>query len=353
MVRDKSAPARAPLRPHNPVVNARPCRRQRTEAFSGAGHFRAADDTPSDLPPLKQHAPFEKAAESAAVNRYSVYKRASRKVQPAAAFVKHSSATASPTSPSFMERMNQQKSSPYRKNAAFVPYIGNDGRENFHSVSETLKLHELFSAIDTDGNGTVDIEEVENLARSRTFGDNLGSVTIAAFFARESTNRTEIRKSFLQNVQSTLRVKSSLTFSDFLRLAHPEADDEVIQKMQDALGKHLGRKNAAKLSRAQDRWQKVCDEELARQTAWVNSMWKIWDQDGNGELDKMEFKVVVEELGASDSETEQYFADIDVNEHGVITKEEFAKWWASIQLGGVRDYLSPEPDASPPLISAY
>ena len=64
--------------------------------------------------------------------------------------------------------------------------------------------------------------------------------------------------------------------------------------------------------------------------AFVNSMWPIWDADGSGELDKEELRVALESMGVDNvDDFDELYAQIDEDDSGFVSKEEFATWWTS------------------------
>ncbi len=55
------------------------------------------------------------------------------------------------------------------------------------------------------------------------------------------------------------------------------------------------------------------------------------DGDGNGQIDLVEFRTLLDELGQemSAADAEAKFDAIDVDENGMIDFDEFSGWWSS------------------------
>lgn len=60
-------------------------------------------------------------------------------------------------------------------------------------------------------------------------------------------------------------------------------------------------------------------------------MFKKFDKDGSGAIDKDELSVLCKELGKplDDKQLEEALNDLDINKDGVIDEDEFCKWWFS------------------------
>jgi len=98
----------------------------------------------------------------------------------------------------------------------------------------------------------------------------------------------------------------------------------------------------------------------------LGRLWKMWDEDSSGELNKFEFKEALKSLGVDDfKEFNRLYAEIDLNNNGSIDQAEFMAWWVygSAQLscvfepgGATEDEISNLLDEHPlslPLINDY
>ena len=61
----------------------------------------------------------------------------------------------------------------------------------------------------------------------------------------------------------------------------------------------------------------------------LEARFREFDSDGNGKIDRAEFRQLTDALGAalSEPEAERAFSAIDKNANGSIEFEEFCSWW--------------------------
>jgi Ca2+-binding EF-hand superfamily protein len=61
-----------------------------------------------------------------------------------------------------------------------------------------------------------------------------------------------------------------------------------------------------------------------------------YDADANGQIDLVEFRYLLDYLGADlePAEAEVVFDAIDIDDNGLIDFDEFAEWWETACLGG-------------------
>ncbi|KAK3259536.1 hypothetical protein CYMTET_31470 [Cymbomonas tetramitiformis] len=98
-----------------------------------------------------------------------------------------------------------------------------------------------------------------------------------------------------------------------LKLAYPLADREDVAKLVDVV--------TPKVVEMEE------DEKLALEEKYIQEMWRFWDLDGNGELDEFEVKAVLREIGASNADAKEFFLQMDTDNSGAVSKDEFKDWW--------------------------
>lgn len=77
------------------------------------------------------------------------------------------------------------------------------------------------------------------------------------------------------------------------------------------------------------------DEEKMKD---VTDLFKLMDEDGSGELDIMEFREVLKQMGIEDvEEQDAFFYEIDDDGGGTVSLEEFQEWWFNIGGAGEVD----------------
>eukprot|EP00854_Cymbomonas_tetramitiformis_P020388 gene20388-24420_t len=223
-----------------------------------------------------------------------------------------------------------QKTADFKITAKQIEYIDKKGSKARCSINGLLYLYKMFRAIDLDNSGTISQDEVDDF-EGRLFNRAVDTLALVALFEGDSIQKNSVGV-FLKFMRNTLAKRSRISFIDFLKIAQPHANFQVILEMNKIVMRNE-MKNRCGLSaaREQDR-RKALQEELRRQRAWVESMWVVWDNDGNGELDGNEFKAVMLDIGADITEAESFFAEIDDDGSGLISKSEFLAWWAAIHV---------------------
>lgn len=77
------------------------------------------------------------------------------------------------------------------------------------------------------------------------------------------------------------------------------------------------------------------DEEKMKD---VTDLFKLMDEDGSGELDIVEFREVLRQMGIDDvEEQDAFFYEIDDDGGGTVSLEEFQEWWFNIGGAGEVD----------------
>ncbi|KAK3263607.1 hypothetical protein CYMTET_11207 [Cymbomonas tetramitiformis] len=211
-------------------------------------------------------------------------------------------------------------------------YVDVRGNSTSCHISSLLQLWVLFSNIDSSQNGKVDMMEVDTFAKG-VFSESLGSMSCAALFNGQVGSKT--LPVFLKNLKLALRQNSELTFVEFLQLVHPEADRDTLDRMHMVVMRAERFKDIKVKEEKQNRHDQALAEEIATQAPWVDTMWIKWDTDGNGELDREEFAACLADICGEDvveHDLDEYFDQINVDGSGLISKEQFSRWWASIHL---------------------
>eukprot|EP00854_Cymbomonas_tetramitiformis_P015218 gene15218-18001_t len=198
-----------------------------------------------------------------------------------------------------------------------------------YPVAGLMELRGLFDRIDVDRSGTLDFETFESFARKMKCTALGNSLAIVALFPEIHPWHQGV---FLHRLKTMLRQRGPLTFADFLRLGHPEASGRVLQQLQEVVHELVDRRDNASLRAAKQHARKFLKEEERRQAAWVDKMWERWDVDGTGVVHQQDFKLALQNIGASVEEADVFIAEMDHNEGNVISKENFSAWWSNTYL---------------------
>ncbi|KAK3242670.1 hypothetical protein CYMTET_47656 [Cymbomonas tetramitiformis] len=183
------------------------------------------------------------------------------------------------------------------------------------------EIKRFFLNLDADHDGVVDVQEVEKYSSTATCESTPASYILAASFP-ELRNQKDVRR-----LERALREKKILTFPDLLKAAYPRIKNEDFGRLASEVD-HL-EKDWELLANPQgvaaERNQRARETDDWKQ--WIDEMWPIWDADGSGELDEEEFKSVVQDIGASPEDAEEFFVQIDMDGSGTISVQEFHDWW--------------------------
>lgn len=161
--------------------------------------------------------------------------------------------------------------------------------EKYTGDSIDLKvLRQYFDSVDINNNGSLDIREFRKLCGKLGF---IGT-------------ELEITESFNRADEDGGGGIDWNEFRDWYNAKNPDAVQQAIAKKRE-------------------------DEESS--TAMLKGMFEKFDQDGNGVLQRSEFKKMAKaiKLDANAKQCETYFKDIDKDKSGEIEYEEFAVWYAT------------------------
>ena len=66
----------------------------------------------------------------------------------------------------------------------------------------------------------------------------------------------------------------------------------------------------------------ISDEEK------IDTLWELFDMDGNGTLDRGEIEALLNQMGKSDElDMEEVWLELDQDGNGTIDRKEFTEWW--------------------------
>ncbi|KAK3243472.1 hypothetical protein CYMTET_42489 [Cymbomonas tetramitiformis] len=198
------------------------------------------------------------------------------------------------------------------------------GVATYTPLKELFSLAAIFRQLDADNSGTVNVREMQEYAQkhcgSQESAVSRASLAFTIFGKQLSPNKLP---SFLKNLDRVLAKSKAFNLEEFIQLAHPTADQNVLKQMLELIHAHESKDKGSKPVEISEEKQ----AEIDQQTAWVDEMWDYWDADGNGELDPQELSSVLQDIGASEKEAVEYFYEIDVDDSGLISKDEFLDWW--------------------------
>ena len=175
------------------------------------------------------------------------------------------------------------------------------------------QLHAIFTAVDTDGSGTIDLGELSVLLRS---------VNIV----NESTNR-ELSTNELQLLMIEMDAyDNEVTFDGFATWVM--GDEERRQG-----GSTEGRSLAGRFKRALEHRQKEADA--------VAQIFDKIDADHDGLLDRNDFQLFCESCGQESTEEGFYFAwaSLDRDRTGQIAFKDFFAWFKSGTVDAIASHL--------------
>lgn len=180
----------------------------------------------------------------------------------------------------------------------------------FVSLKEISNLARYFHDLDTDGSGTVDIEEVTAHMEEKLNQGNSNTKGGEGWLKFPSSLLCSLKR-HLENVEQ-------IEFQDMLRIVYPKATKAEAENMAEYVKEPKVETPPPEID---------SDDELD-----VDMMWEIWDKNGDGELDSFEFKEVLISLGIdadNPDEINYYYRQVDTDGSGLVSKEEFKRWFLS------------------------
>ena len=181
-----------------------------------------------------------------------------------------------------------------------------------------------FEKMDLDGDGKVFKEDYEFWLENRERASGCGSVEVRPLQAGRTHDLHKLLGTLEQSgLRSLFSKKDHFTLKELLRLYYPNNSPADY----DALV-------AASVPLEAPPPPEVSQEEL-------EAMFKVWDEDGSGEIDIDEFKGVMARLGlVNETEMERFFYEIDTDVSGAVTCDELTAWW----FGGGMDKRGKDED---------
>jgi len=111
---------------------------------------------------------------------------------------------------------------------------------------------------------------------------------------------------------------SKLSWKSFLKILYPHATKEGISRL---CGVHES------LSQVTDKMRVLTEKERND----FDGLWLQWDVDGNGVLDRDEFKMALKMLNLDSFDVNDIYDQVDRDGNGTIEKHEFAAWYFTDQ----------------------
>jgi len=194
------------------------------------------------------------------------------------------------------------------------------------AVRDLNNLKKYFDELDADGSGTIEAHEIEEKVEEAA---NLRKLRSEGKMSDEEWERLQLKYQKIglgmgsneSTISCTQLLKfmdesGSLTWKGMLKMMYPKASKEGIQRMADVHEASEGMETSAPdMADLKD----------------LNDLWDIWDEDGNGELDKDEFKMALKMLHVPVEDVDTIYYSIDDDGNGTISKSEFAAWWFTDQ----------------------
>lgn len=109
----------------------------------------------------------------------------------------------------------------------------------------------------------------------------------------------------------------------FLKTTAPQSE-LVLFESNDNTGKGEAQAVKEAYAIAQSKYNEL-------KTSKVDPLFKKYDADNSGAIDKSELQNLCKDLGVplDDAQLDEAIADLDINKDGVIDLNEFSKWWFS------------------------
>ena len=119
------------------------------------------------------------------------------------------------------------------------------------------------------------------------------------------------------------RGKREMTFKDVLGVMYPGATRAELDELDAVM---------------RPKTPEVTVEVDEAKMKDVTDLFNLMDEDGSGELDLMEFREVLRQMGIEDvEEQDAFFYEIDEDGGGTVSLEEFQEWWFGIGGAGEVD----------------
>jgi len=199
----------------------------------------------------------------------------------------------------------------------------NCGRGVKVSQKELNFLKRYFDELDVDGDGELDPDEIHSKVTEAFEQKHRSSL---GFTSDKEWNEAKRRIEHLGGgeglnlglLANSVGHEGPINFKTMLKLMLPKAT----------------RAGITELATIYDT-PKVSDGPLydANDLAHLRDLWKIWDTDGNGELDEYEFRIAIESLKVTSNDAMTLFLALDDDGNGYISFDEFARWWLTDNAG--------------------
>ncbi|KAK3240050.1 hypothetical protein CYMTET_50074 [Cymbomonas tetramitiformis] len=171
--------------------------------------------------------------------------------------------------------------------------------------SQIENLRKFFDELDLDSSGTVSIHEIKGHLQCH---HGLG----------EARGRAAMGLPLIKNLEQKCKNGVELCFEDMLKIVYTTANRKEIQAMIDMI-------TPERPVTPEDEPEHTLEDE-----ADVDLMWNLWDANGDGELDREEFKEVLRQLGVPQEELKQLYDQVDTDGNGYISLSEFKTWWFAL-----------------------
>jgi Ca2+-binding EF-hand superfamily protein len=127
----------------------------------------------------------------------------------------------------------------------------------------------------------------------------------------------KLATSFVKRIFDTIK-SQNLTFKGLLKIMYPTANDQSLERLMDVADPKRNSSNVDEIPTKEEE-----DE--------VTEIFNLWDMDGNGDLDIVEFRSILRKMGIDDQEEiDEYFHEIDEDDGGSISVDEFRDWWFKV-----------------------
>uniref|UniRef100_A0A7S0X3G0 EF-hand domain-containing protein n=1 Tax=Mantoniella antarctica TaxID=81844 RepID=A0A7S0X3G0_9CHLO len=198
--------------------------------------------------------------------------------------------------------------------------------------SSLRDLRQVFDLVDDNGDGVLQADELENQFSegNRGRGGDASSSLGRSSMGRDSGGgHARGRTSMVAGAGAMYgqmfkrRGKREMTFKDVLTVMYPQATKHEVEEM-DAVMRPVTPEVVVQV-----------DEEKMKD---VTDLFKLMDEDGSGELDIVEFREVLRQMGIDDvEEQDAFFYEIDDDGGGTVSLEEFQEWWFNVGGAGEVD----------------
>ncbi len=180
----------------------------------------------------------------------------------------------------------------------------------FSSASDLKMIYQVFCEIDRDDSGRVRLREFKTYVQHNT--PQLLAVATSLF------NKADIHK------------QGRISFAQLMRALFPSTSHDDLRSMIDT-ARPFQKEKKTKLDpeMMEDITEifRQCRSHLYPSRLPIHAF-RVYDDNGDNTLDRDEFFSAIMTLGWSESEVEQIFAEIDKDNNGVVSLEEFIDWFA-------------------------